>query len=97
MTDGEEILMVCAPADSPLTATGSVFTYVCCRCTKHVMIAPSGQQFIRDHAADRITIVCMRCVDPADIPDDGIALTAPSEIVSAEVDSARPNDWRRRN
>ena len=94
----EPIIVVCARADAPLAAVGSVFDRQCSRCSAKVMLAPSGQRFLATHADAKI--VCEYCVRPKQVLDAlaaGKAITAPWEEIAAEARTAQPNLRRNRN
>jgi hypothetical protein len=92
----KEIMMVCARADAPLTTPGSVFTESCSRCAKKVMLAPSGQRFLRDHGKENVGIICHHCLTENDTRALQ-GLVAPVADICREMDAAVPNDYRRRN
>jgi hypothetical protein len=59
MGEKNEIVVVCAFADAPLTVPGSDFSRVCSGCSKRLMVAPSGQQFIEAHPS--AVVICLDC------------------------------------
>lgn len=90
----EENYLVCAPADSPSTIPGSIFTHVCAKCKRRVMLAPSGQAHLKIHP-DTVTI-CFHCI-PRKANHQGFTTAAPAETLAAEILSATPNLYRNRN
>lgn len=89
-------IVICAPADSPLECEGTSYDRSCSRCNSAVMLAPSGQEFVRN--TPDAEIVCIPCylfgqADPHEF--DGLA-GDPEKIV-AEIATARPNMRRYRN
>lgn len=55
----ENQVLVCMSADAPLMAEGSTLVHRCATCKQHVMMAPSGQQFLKQHP--EAEIMCFRC------------------------------------
>lgn len=89
----EEIILVCALADSPMTVPGSIYTRTCSHCRRAVMIAPSGQSVLAAHP--QASIVCDHCFKPD--PDDAFGLAGTTQEIRNEVRNARPNLHRTRN
>jgi hypothetical protein len=83
--------VVCAPADSPMVVPGSDFTHVC-ECGTRVMLAPSGQRYLKAHPAAKV--ICYGC-----IPDDDVdaILAADIETIISEARTAQHNFYRERN
>lgn len=89
----EIAVLLCAPANSPVTLPGSVFNRHCRKCLTRVQISPSGQQQLKQNPA--MTIVCMRCLPPGPIKfrwSSGSFEAAMNEAVQMI-----PNTWRDRN
>jgi len=89
-------IVVCASADSPIECEGTSYDHSCSRCNSTVMMAPSGQEFIRN--TPDAQIVCIGCylfgqADPREF--DG--LVGDPEKIAAEMATARPNMRRYRN
>ncbi len=89
----DEILIVCAPADSPMAPAGSIFTRACYLCGARLMLAPSGQQFVKDHPEAKT--ICRRCVPENATVDLGKG--PPLEDIVRDVLSAIPNPYRNLN
>jgi hypothetical protein len=96
MKKGEPDALVCAYADEPMIALGSIFDRSCGTCGRKVMIAPSGQALLA--AKPNLQILCMACfvVEAAKAGRADI-YTADPERVAQEMATARPNPRRRRN
>lgn len=95
MTSPEPIILVCVPATAPLCVEGATFDQVCSQCRQNVMLAPSGQRFLKEHPASSILCRQCYCPEPSDLPC-GLTATSPGEL-RAEIASIRPNTWRHRN
>jgi IMP cyclohydrolase len=93
----EELILVCALADSELTVAGSSFDRMCSRCNSRVMVSPSGQQRVRDNP--HIEIVCIRCLSTIKPPADSKVMMSPetTEDLIAELKKTVRNPWRERN
>jgi len=95
----DEYTIVCAPADAPFMARGSVFDHACGKCGGKVMLAPSGQAFLQKHP--RAEICCLRCHAQHRLVARGdyftVSETASLETVSEEMRTAEPNLRRSRN
>jgi hypothetical protein len=101
--------LICARADSPFTSPGSVFTHCCHKCGSRLMMAASGQRFLKKHPD--ATPICMTCVPPGtqfSEPRDGEhphdvlrrmegQLTGSVEEILAEYETREPNFWQKRN
>jgi len=90
----DEYTIVCAPADAPFMARGSVFDHACGKCGGKVMMAPSGQAFLRKHP--RALIRCLRC-RPMAPQEYRPPETASLETLIEEARTAVPNLRRSRN
>jgi hypothetical protein len=87
--------LVCALADSPFMVPGSVFDRSCSRCSRKVMLAPSGQNLLKTH---RLAIVCAVCYESdSEAQRAPTFLAAPSQELADEVRRRVPNMRRRRN
>jgi len=84
--------LVCAPADALLAIPGSSFTRICSACSGRVMIAPSGQRFLKTNPSTRI--ICDRC---APLPQGQVKICTDVVSLIAEVKLARSNLFRERN
>jgi hypothetical protein len=90
----DDYTIVCAPADAPLAPIGSVFHHACGACGGKVMMAPSGQAFLRKHPLAAIR--CLRC-QPIAPRDYRPPETASLDTVLEEMRTAGPNLRRSRN
>lgn len=90
----EPQIIVCAPADGPFVVAGSTFDHVCCTCSERVMMAPSGQEIIRQNP--ETTILCIGCFSKLQF-DGQIQPATDFAQILREMASARPNPWRGRN
>jgi hypothetical protein len=91
----EPILLICAPADSPLTVPGSTFDHSCSRCRRKLMMAPSGQAFLKEHP--EAEMLCHPCYVKIQEPDDEHHLAGPAEQIADELLASVPNPRLRRN
>ena len=89
----DEIILVCALADAPLTVHGAVFDRSCSRCGRQVQVAPSGQRSLKD--IPQLKIICQICYRPEEFRGFNFA-GAPGEVFP-EFESRRPNTRRNRN
>ena len=89
--------LICARADSPLIVRGSTLDKTCGLCGARVMMAPSGQAVLKEKPD--IMIICASCFGTADFGDRKIEIqpACGMDQLKAEVSSAMPNTWRRRN
>jgi hypothetical protein len=88
-------IFVAALATAPFAARGSSFDKFCGACGKRVMVAPSGQLFLKKHPD--IPIWCLPCVMerlPAGIT---FARSAHAETLDAETKTSVPNLFNERN
>lgn len=86
----DDITLVCLPAEAPRCIAGSIFTKQCAQCSGRVMIAPSGQRFLKQNPAAHI--LCSRCYRPE--------LHGPFRIVPGaleEWNKMQLNTWINRN
>ena len=90
----ETFYLVCAPADAPLCVPKSIFGKECSECRRPVMIAPSGQGFLRDHPD--ASLICSHCFARARFTGK-TQLAAPAGVIAAEKRNAVPNLWKYRN
>lgn len=89
-------LVVCARADAIRKAPGSAFNRTCSECETRVMIAPTGQNFVK--ANPDAKIICMGCFFARHAEQvTEIGLTGTPEEIAQEVAEALENDWPRRN
>jgi hypothetical protein len=94
MPPTEPIILVCIPANAArFIAQGSICTHQCSQCHQTVVMAPSGQRFLKEHP--EASILCALCYQPD--PDDEQRLVASRAELSAKFQGARPNTWRNRN
>jgi hypothetical protein len=90
------MVLVCADADAPLVAPGSIFDRSCAMCGRAVMIAPSGQGLLERHPETRI--LCARCfLTLPDAETATVAMAGTPEEIAQECSAATPNMRRRRN
>ena len=89
----DTLTLVCAPADMPLVPIGAIFTHKCGECHRPVMLAQSGQQFLKTHPLAKI--ICFLCHD---FSSGGVGmLCSDVETLLNEVKTAQPNFRRQRN
>ncbi len=101
----EPEFIVCAAADNRWAARGSSFEHKCSKCSTRVMMAPSGQRFLKKRAADQavkgapdLLILCSNCfLLERGLHDSELLLAAGVDEIAAELRSAGPNQWRERN
>ncbi len=92
----EILILMCALADAPLKVPGSAFKLTCSQCGRRVMVAPSGQKFLKAHPLARIE--CIECVakkDAGKLDFGGTAATG--DELRREIASFVENDWPKRN
>ena len=94
MTEKRKVGIVCMRADSPLTIPGSIYDRRCAKCLTPVMIAPTGQAYLKAHPD--ATIICPDCL-PNKYETVGNGLTAPAEEIVEEMKTMEPNLRRYRN
>jgi hypothetical protein len=86
-----EIVIMCALADAPLVIPGTSFGHCCSVCGRKIMLAPTGQAFLKAHPEAKLVCNCqMGNVTAA-------GFTAPLEQMLEETERAVPNLRRRRN
>jgi hypothetical protein len=97
MKPDEPIYLICAPATAPATIRGSTFNHQCSRCSRRVMLAPSGQAWMKKYPESRI--LCAYCYRDRAPGDAGSVkmLAASSTEIAAEWQEAVPNLWPKRN
>ena len=89
-------ILVAELAGALLVVPGIVFDKVCSQCGARVMVAPSGQTFLKKHTQTQI--ICIDCFERRKAsPKDLLIPAAPAEQILGEVASAKPNTWRERN
>ncbi|HEY1897034.1 MAG TPA: hypothetical protein VGG62_12205 [Terracidiphilus sp.] len=93
--EGNDVRIICMPADAEMTTEGAVFDRRCATCSRFVMLAATGQRLLRERP--EIEIMCLPCFQATRKPDDEIALAAPEEEIDRELDTLRPNLRRERN
>jgi hypothetical protein len=92
----DQVHIVCAPADGAWTTRGASFDHRCSKCSKHVMLALSGQRLLRTNPAARL--ICVPCfVVVLAEKGEAVELLPPSGEQLAEAKTAIPNMWRERN
>jgi hypothetical protein len=90
----ERHMLVCAPlASAAMVARNSTTNQKCSKCEQRVLLAPSGQRFLKEHPD--AAILCALCYSPN--ADDKPHLAAPEAEILAEMETAQPNTWRNRN
>jgi hypothetical protein len=87
--------LVCMRADAELAARGSVFDRVCSKCSARVMLAPSGQAFLKNDPD--AAILCNVCYGAVASLDNLPHPAAPIETILQEIKTSGPNPYRRRN
>jgi hypothetical protein len=78
--------LVCARADLPLTVEGASFDRSCSRCEQPVMVAPSGQEVLRN--SPETGIVCFGCFLGIVQPGEKIRV-----VEGAPEERCVPNTW----
>lgn len=93
----DPVFIVCARADTRWAVSGSTFDQRCPGCGAYVMIAPSGQQSLREIPTARI--ICLECfratVETGATVE--VEFAADRAELAAEVASIEPNPRRYRN
>lgn len=97
----EPAVLICAPADAPTMVRGSSFDYRCHRCNECVMLAPSGQRYLKQHPNDTV-LMCLPCAKATVMRDPNATLMTENGMVSepnavGELEDIVPNVWRKRN
>lgn len=89
--------LVCLRASYHTEVAGSVYDRRCGRCKAALMIAPSGQAFLKEKPAT--PLLCHVCyladVKAGKIED--VELVADIDTIGREMRSLRPNNFARRN
>src|SRR4051812_202484 len=94
--DDDKIVIVCLSSNAPLAVKGSTFDKTCRVCGTHVMVAPSGQEYLRAHP--EAEVMCLQCFQKSNQKLEDCKLAAPDkETILREVRSAEPNRHRNRN
>ncbi len=93
MEDEKPVLVSIRAADATRKAAGSSTDSKCSQCQHPVILAPSGQRFLRSNP--KAVIVCSRCYIPQ--PGDDPRLAADTKEIADEMRTAEPNDYRSRN
>lgn len=91
----EQKTLVCAPATDSLTIRGSSFAHSCHECGQRVMVAPSGQEILREDPT--IQILCVPCMNRLFKPTDTVEPPDNPERIRQELRNIVPNLWRKRN
>ena len=94
-----EVVMVCARADSPRVVPNSDFSRRCDRCQTRIMIAPSGQAFLKT-CNHLVSLVCYECwLNTRDVAilQASIQACAPAKQLAEEIATSIPNPHLRRN
>lgn len=93
----EPAILICAPADAPMTVPGTIFNRFCATCGERVMIAPSGQRILREYPD--ATIQCGPCFETKPDPEITTVEIAAGNLEEAlrEAAAAHPNLRRNRN
>ncbi len=94
MPNERPIVLVASDAEAPRMVPGSIFDRHCGTCNRRLMIAPSGQQFLKDHPESGI--ICSACWFKMQDKGD-TTLAAEPEIILREATTSIPNFHRRRN
>ncbi len=84
MNDEPKVLICMPLSQAAMVARNSTTDQKCSECGQRVLIAPSGQNFLK---------VNPYVPDPEDIGQ----LAAPESEILAEAATAQPNMWRNRN
>jgi hypothetical protein len=85
--------LVCMPlAQAAMVARNSTTNQKCSKCQQRVLLAPSGQRYLKAHP--EAVIVCAPCFAPE--PGD-YEMAAPDAEIRGEMATAQPNTWRNRN
>lgn len=96
----ESVVMVCARADSPRVVPNSDFSRRCDRCQTRIMIAPSGQEFLKTYNKSPVSLVCSECwLNTRDVAilQASIQACAPAKQLAEEIAASIPNPHLRRN
>jgi hypothetical protein len=93
--ENEDIVLCCQLADAPHMIAGAKFDRRCSRCGAIVMIAPSGQLFLKNYPTTRI--ICVSCYMNQERPAVRHALAADPKTIEQELRNTIPNLWRKRN
>jgi hypothetical protein len=88
-------VLVAMNADCPRMVPGSIFNRQCSTCGGKVMIAPSGQKYLRQNP--HAEIMCYRCYRRSDEDFQFSGLAAEPETIVHEMNSSVPNMRRYRN
>jgi hypothetical protein len=88
----DELFLVCALADAPLTVSGSSFKHHCSKCHRRVMVAPSGMQLLRERR--ELAILCLTCFRRLKNPQLG---DLNAEQIAEAMQPSVPNSWKERN
>jgi len=86
-----QILLVSAPADAPMAVPGTIYDRFCMMCGKRMMLAPSGQCFLKQNPG--AVILCLPCFVRGYPTGTGVLLPGAIEEAAAAV----TNMWRYRN
>lgn len=95
MPDDDEIVLVCMSINAPFISRGSSVDRVCGTCGFHVMIAPSGQKFLRERP--KTTIMCTACCAASTEDKEFRGFAADRETLLRECKTSMPNVHRQRN
>jgi hypothetical protein len=93
MNDEPKVLICMPLSQAAMVARNSTTDQKCSECGQRVLIAPSGQNFLK--ANPDAAILCTACYVPD--PEDIGQLAAPEAEILAEAATAQPNMWRNRN
>lgn len=93
MDEEPQTLVTILADDAPIAAAGSSTDRKCSKCAKAVLLAPSGQRFMK--ANPDTIILCIRCFRPEEYGTGSPAASA--EELKAEFRTAQPNTYRGRN
>ena len=88
----DRAVLVCALASASFTVAGSVFDRACARCSRGVIIAPTGQQLLKRRP--EAEVICGDCFAAALVVCEVAAvfeLPAAEDEMIREVITAHPN------
>lgn len=95
MPNKERPVLVCMSINAALMPQGSTVDQKCRSCDQCVVMAPSGQQFMRDHPDAEI--MCFRCWQESGEQFEIGGFAADDETIRREAQTAVPNLHRERN
>jgi hypothetical protein len=90
----DDIYVLCAPADSKYYVPGSDFTHTCSKCGRRLMLAPTGQAFLKKNPHAKLVCPCSADVI---LHAKSLGLTVPRDQMLDELMTTKPNPHRNRN